>query len=122
MINIIYLLFIHWIADFITQTDRQAKGKSKSIDCLLSHIFCYTIVLTTFGSCIIFKSSIIDIILFISINSISHGIIDYFTSKINSYLWSKGDVHNFFVSIGFDQFLHISILFISYNYIILGVV
>jgi len=27
---IIVILFIHWIADFVLQTDKQAKNKSKS--------------------------------------------------------------------------------------------
>ena len=27
---VLAILFIHWIADFILQTDKQAKGKSKN--------------------------------------------------------------------------------------------
>ena len=44
------------------------------------------------------------------INCFSHLVIDYFTSKINKYLWDTRQVHRFWCSIGFDQFLHITIL------------
>jgi len=36
---------------------------------------------------------------------------------INAKLWAKGDVHNFFVSIGFDQVLHYIQLFITFKYL-----
>jgi hypothetical protein len=35
--EILVILFIHWLADFVLQTDKQAKGKSKNwSDLLLS--------------------------------------------------------------------------------------
>jgi hypothetical protein len=48
------------------------------------------------------------------ITFVCHTITDYFTSRLNSRLWAKGDVHNFFVSIGFDQVLHYVQLFTTY--------
>jgi hypothetical protein len=41
----------------------------------------------------------------------AHWFTDYYTSRLNSKLWSKGDVHNFFVNVGFDQVLHYIQLF-----------
>jgi hypothetical protein len=52
------------------------------------------------------------------ITFIFHTITDYFTSRLNSKLWKKGDVHNFFVSIGFDQVLHYVQLFLTYKLLI----
>lgn len=49
-------------------------------------------------------------ILWLFINAIAHGTVDYVTSRVTSALWKKGDVHNFFVVIGFDQLLHVAIL------------
>ena len=49
------------------------------------------------------------------ITFITHTITDYFTSRLNSRLWAKGDVHNFFVSVGFDQVLHYVQLFLTYQ-------
>lgn len=36
----------------------------------------------------------------------------------NPKLWAKGDVHNFFVSVGFDQVLHYTQLFLTYYWLI----
>jgi hypothetical protein len=40
---------------------------------------------------------------------------DFVTSRISSRLYAKGDIHNFFVVVGFDQFLHYSALIVSYS-------
>ena len=93
------VLFIHWVADFILQTDRQAKGKSSSVIRLLEHILTYTIVMVFFFG---FKFGLV--------NGAAHFIIDFFTSKATKYLYNKGDTHNFFVVIGLDQLLHTIIL------------
>ena len=108
--NIIYILFIHWIADFIAQTDYIAKNKSKSIKVLSEHIIVYFLILyiasiPLFGIKVAFS--------FAFINSVLHFCIDYVTSRIVSYYFNKNDTHNAFVVIGFDQFLHVSILLIS---------
>lgn len=119
MINLFIMLCIllfHWVGDFLFQTDLQAKNKSKSMKALLSHTLSYSIVifvgmqllqwLNVFGSQYWYTS-----LLFAAVQFVTHTIIDLITSKINSELWAKGDVHNFFVSIGFDQFAHVAILF-----------
>ncbi len=38
---------------------------------------------------------------------VTHWVIDYCTSRITSQLWQAGDVHYFFVVVGFDQLLHL---------------
>jgi hypothetical protein len=55
--------------------------------------------------------------LFVWITFLSHTIQDYFTSRLNSRLWAKGDTHNFFVSIGWDQVLHYTQLLLTYYYL-----
>jgi hypothetical protein len=52
--------------------------------------------------------------LFVLITFIAHTITDYFTSRLNSKLWQQGKVHNFFISVGFDQVLHYIQLFTTY--------
>jgi len=52
---------------------------------------------------------------FVLITFVAHTITDYFTSRLNAKLWAKGDVHNFFVSVGFDQVLHYVQLFVTYQ-------
>lgn len=125
MINISLLfaiLIIHWIADFILQTDKQAKGKSTSWNCLLSHTITYSMFWLPFViAFIVFndKNEGYDIkrswmLLFIPITFVVHTITDYFTSRLNSKLYKEGKIHYFFVSVGFDQILHYVQLILTY--------
>lgn len=107
----ITILCTHWVADFVLQTDKQAKAKSKNFLQLISHTGVYSLVwlfvlLILCGYGIMGAQNSVDILLFALITWASHTLIDFITSKINSSLWTKGQVHNFFVSIGLDQVLH----------------
>lgn len=110
------ILLVHWIADFVLQTDDEAKGKSKSWGPLLQHTFKYSLVWLIVMT---MHTKSIEIAIFFSvITFFVHTGTDYITSRINSKLWAKGDTHNFFVSIGFDQWLHYVQLFLTYQYVI----
>ncbi len=118
MINlyiVLGILFWHWIADFILQTDNQAKLKSSNIDYLLGHTFQYTIswFIPIFIYWGIYGFNNI-LLAFIPITFICHTFTDYITSRLNKLLWDQKMVHEFFVSIGFDQFLHYLQLLITY--------
>lgn len=112
----IYLLiFTHWVADFVCQTDEMAKNKSKSNKWLGKHILAYMSVLSVFAVYSGWEAAIENVLGFVLINGIAHFIVDYFTSRLTSKLWAKGDVHNFFVVIGFDQALHMITLVLTFN-------
>jgi hypothetical protein len=116
MINltvVIAILFIHWVADFICQTDWQAKNKSKSNKALLIHTFIYSGV-WLIPALFMFNSAISAVLFFI-ITFICHTATDYFTSRLNSKLWAQGKVHWFFVAVGFDQILHYVQLLLTYQ-------
>lgn len=104
--NNIYLAVIaiwaHWLADFVLQSDVMAKSKSSSVKWLSYHVLVYTAVLwAVFG----WK--------YAAINGAAHFIVDFATSKINSKLWGAGERHWFFVTIGVDQSIHMSILLLT---------
>ncbi len=110
------IILIHWFADFVLQTDKQAKGKSKEWYWLLSHTFIYSLFWLPFILIGAWKLNYsLTMLLFVPITLICHTITDYFTSRLNNKLWNKGDVHNFFVSVGFDQVLHYIQLFGTYQ-------
>jgi len=117
MINlsiILGILFLHWVGDFVLQTDWQATNKSKNNLALTSHVASYSIVWTLAS---LVYSAITGnwwMLLFPSITFMCHWITDYYTSRINSKLWADKKVHYFFVSIGFDQFLHYAQLLITF--------
>jgi len=106
--TIMSIIAVHWIADFVLQTDWQAKNKSSNNKALFAHVTSYTVALYVYA--IIFLP--VEVVyLWTFSNSLLHLITDYFTSRINTYLWSKGRVHDFFVSVGFDQVIHYACLF-----------
>lgn len=121
-IEIISIILIHWFADFVLQTDKQAKGKSKNWHDLLCHTSNYTLIWIFVG--ILCTNPVYRILgtenwwkymwVFPIITFVCHTITDYFTSRLNSRLWEQGKVHDFFVSVGFDQVLHYAQLFGTY--------
>lgn len=130
MINIyivLTILFIHWVTDFLCQTDWQAQNKSKNWKALISHTFTYSVmwVVTSYFLMLIYLFITRNTVTinnnlfyyFIPITFIVHTITDYFTSRLNSKLWKEQKVHWFFVSIGFDQLLHFTQLLLTYYYL-----
>ena len=115
--TIMSILAIHWIGDFVLQTDWQAKNKSKNNQALIAHVSGYTIVLLVYG--LIFLPVEIAYPWALT-NGVIHFAVDYVTSRVNTYLWNKGKIHEFFVSVGFDQLIHYACLFGSIAY--LGVI
>jgi hypothetical protein len=111
------IIFIHWIGDFLFQTDYQAKNKSTSNKALTEHVFIYSMTFFFFANfyIIITRNYYMELFPFITFGF--HWITDYFTSRLNSKLWAKGDVHNFFVSIGFDQFMHYIQLILTFYFL-----
>jgi hypothetical protein len=119
LIEIFSILGIHWFADFVLQTDEQAKGKSKNWKDLLSHTFNYSYIwlipiMFLFPNNWTTSQYVVSSIAFCTITFVFHTITDYFTSRLNSKLWMEGKVHDFFVSVGFDQVLHYVQLFLTY--------
>ncbi len=114
MINIwliLTILFTHWVADFLCQNDWMALNKSKSWKALLTHTCVYTCIWIPF--CLVVGDAHFSWI-FLATTLVAHTVTDYVTSRINARLWAEKKTHWFFVSIGFDQFLHYVQLFGTY--------
>ena len=95
---IYYILFSHWVADFIFQTDKMAQNKSTSWPWLSSHVLTYSVFMLPYGP------------IYALVNGAAHFVTDAITSRVTSYLWRQEKRHDFFVVIGFDQLLHIVVL------------
>lgn len=96
---ILTVIWTHWVADFVFQSDKMAKSKSSSIGWLTLHIAQYSTILW-----FVFRWK------FAAANGIMHWIVDYVTSRVNSKLWAANERHWFFVNIGLDQAIHMSAL------------
>lgn len=101
MTDILILIWIHFVADFVLQNDKMALNKSKSNKWLGLHALVYGIPLLFFG----WK--------FALFNGIAHFAVDYITSRGTSRLWIANQRHWFFILIGLDQAIHMTILLIS---------
>ncbi len=99
--TLLAIFWLHFLADFIMQTDEMALNKSHNWKWLTLHALTYGIPFLLFG----WKYAII--------NSAAHWLVDFFTSKATSYLWSTGKRHWFFVVIGLDQAIHMTILVLT---------
>ena len=117
---IIYLLFTHFVADFVWQSDKMAINKSKSNMWLSIHVlmYCNVFLIMTFPLFIYLFGGVKFLFVYIGFNGVLHWITDYFTSRLSSYLYDKNR-HYFFVTIGFDQFVHAYCLIATFNYVLL---
>ena len=130
-----YLILLHFLGDFILQSDAIAIGKSKKWLPLLTHTTIYSLCFLWFGW------------LFVLVTFLTHTATDYFTSRaisklffldvttpdsvigINQYSkaisnegWSLAKLNNkrhwFFVGVGGDQVIHYLTLGLTYKYLI----
>jgi len=125
-IIVVILLATHFLADFVLQTENMKKNKSEKIGVLVAHVSLYTIsffnvfllsglMMIYFSLTVITTQHLFQMALAISIvNGILHYMIDYFTSQLNKWLWNTNRINLFFISIGFDQFLHTGLLILSF--------
>lgn len=117
---IVIVLWCHWVADFVWQPHWMGMRKSKEWWVLTQHAARISAGMMLCAASILgFKHGFAlwdhlpNIVLFGVVNGAAHFAIDAVTSRITSKLWSKQKVHDFFVVIGFDQFLHGAFAFVT---------
>lgn len=112
--SLFILVWQHFFADFVCQNSYMALGKSRSNKPLFLHIAVYTSTFFFWG------------VKFALINGLTHLVVDYFTSRFTSKIWALGTYGNpngfrlFWIGIGFDQALHITILLWTAKYLLLA--
>lgn len=113
------LLAVHWFGDFYLQSHWMSVNKSKRFDALAMHVGVYTAVLLL-GAFLIFGWHA-AVLAFVALNGGMHFATDFVTSRITSRLWREAfdaygggtvypprsaPMHDFFVVVGVDQYLH----------------
>lgn len=101
----VYVLFLHWIGDFVAQTRWMAENKSKMWEPLVTHVLIYSTILW-FG--LVFTSywKVDPITHYVMLNFSIHLVTDFITSKVTRTMLENKDLYAFFVVLGFDQFIH----------------
>ena len=108
-INIILkIIWLHFISDFLLQSDWMAVNKSNNSFALGIHGFIYGIPFL-----------IIDPIYSI-LNMLLHFLIDGISSQLTTHFYKNEQRHWFFVTIGADQAIHFTILILTYKLFVLS--
>lgn len=122
--DILLIIWAHFVADFMLQNDKMAQNKSTSNIWLTNHIIVYSAaMLGIMAPFVYFMDSatshiqLLWLLVWVTINGALHWITDWCSSRATSYLWQKGDRHNFFVVIGADQAIHLSTMVVTWAWL-----
>jgi hypothetical protein len=122
---VLFFLFVHWISDFVLQNEKMSLNKSTSNYWLGIHVTVYSLTTITLWAGLFWVTGLHQ---FVKISQyveaylaifVMHFITDYITSRITGKYYKAKKIHEFFVTIGFDQWLHYVQIFAVFNYIIL---
>ncbi len=113
---IFWIFIIHFVADFLLQTDWQAKNKSSNWDALWYHVLVYSFSIAILS--IPFIDEGWQFMAILTITGVCHFITDAITSRISKKYFEKEDYHNGFVIVGMDQVFHYIQLFLTFNFIL----
>lgn len=105
---LLWLLVVHWIGDFLLQSDWMAINKSKSNEALTTHVVIYGLAISVGVIPIVIALGVDNrnaVGTWMLINAAVHWATDYVTSRITARLHEKHR-HYFYVMIGVDQLIH----------------
>lgn len=114
---VLYLLTVHWIADFVLQADEMALKKSKSFGWLGFHVLVYVGAFALMTAPLVQYGKLQQHGYFLAVNGVLHFATDAVTSRLSAWIYPRSR-HYFFVMIGFDQLLHYAALLLTYQWLL----
>ena len=122
--DILLIIWAHFVADFMPQNDKMAQNKSTSNIWLTNHIMVYSAAMLGIMAPFVYfmdaansHIQLLWLLVWVVINGALHWITDWCSSRATSYLWQKGDRHNFFVVVGADQAIHLSTMVVTWAWL-----
>lgn len=122
--DILLIIWAHFVADFMLQNDKMAQNKSTSNIWLTNHIMVYSFAMLGILAPFVYllnpqdsHMQLVWLLVWVAINGALHWITDWCSSRATSYLWQKGDRHNFFVVVGADQAIHLSTMVVTWAWL-----
>lgn len=124
---LIYLMVLHFVADFLLQSREMGKKKSSEFVWLLRHLLIQGCVMYAGLTPFLWMGlSGPKYLLFPLMNLVIHGIIDWNIWNLYKYSafkrgakadgsWQYWEDHLFYVTIGFDQLLHSITIIVLWN-------
>lgn len=136
MYLLIYILILHFIADFLLQSREVATNKSSKLSYLGEHLI---ILHLTISILLLPVVGLIKAVTFSLLNVLIHGVIDWYIWRVYKWnvmrqikkafpngnwieigkLFKYYEDHWFYATIGFDQLLHVITLIVLYYQVIL---
>ena len=101
--HVILLVWLHFLGDFALHINQMAINKGSSLKWLTIHVAAYS------ASFLIFFGW-----QFALLNFVLHWLTDFVTSKISGHYNKSGNMRMFFATIGFDQAIHMTCLYVTY--------
>lgn len=98
------LMFAHWVGDFVLQSGWMALNKGRCWKALLAHVCVYAVVLGAFAAFL--TASWTGLACFVGANFVLHLLVDSVTARMTMRFWQFENKRRFFLTLGFDQFLH----------------
>jgi thiosulfate reductase cytochrome b subunit len=119
-LSLLIAMSLHFVGDFMFQTENMSKNKSSDWSVLLLHSWVYATVLLVWviylGLIQPTKVEFLPLVYMVILSS--HICIDGITSRVTHNFWDDGKYHEFFVTIGLDQLIHFSIILALSFYIL----
>lgn len=116
LICLVFMLFTHWIADFVIQGDEIVEGTA-GVPYIVEHCVKYAIVFPAGAWLVWFammNTSFESWVWFSAINAITHAVIDCFAIPLASGYFKRGNSRSGSISLALDQFLHSTVIVTSF--------
>ena len=120
-IRIVYLIFVHLLADIVLQGNKMNELKHRKMLYLSVHggIYMVVLIIATQFTLLIGLTPILAL-KFAVFNGLAHFVVDFFTGGWKETKWAKSSIRNHSLITIFDHFIHITLLLLSYDYLLDG--